>query len=197
MQATLQRQFFLDILSKAGGTRGPAQGREAWGKALHPQAGAPRLSRKRAPRAATGHESAPWVPGPSAAPGGEEWVRAFVRCSTARVLQAALARAQAEGRRRDRSERREAARGDCHGSAAGTGKTAEGVLRGQIPHVRGLQEPSRAQRWAALGRTRDVLTARSVERAAGGRSPRDIAGALEKALGQCVVSKSALSDMTD
>jgi transposase-like protein len=51
--------------------------------------------------------------------------------------------------------------------------------------------------WTALGRTSDVLTRLIVEMYAGGRSQRDIESALEKALGQFVVSKSAVSDITD
>jgi transposase-like protein len=76
-------------------------------------------------------------------------------------------------------------------------KTAEGVFRIQLPQVRGLREPYRSKLWAALGRTSDVLTRLIVEMYAGGMSQRDIESALEKALGQFVVSKSAVSDMTD
>lgn len=60
-------------------------------------------------------------------------------------------------------------------------QTAEGVLRWQLPHVRGLREPSRSHVWAALGRTRDVLATLMVERDAGGRSQRAMATALENA----------------
>ena len=43
-------------------------------------------------------------------------------------------------------------------------KTAEGVFRLHLPQVRGLRAPYRAQLWAALGRTSDVLTRLIVER---------------------------------
>jgi Transposase, Mutator family len=75
-------------------------------------------------------------------------------------------------------------------------QTAEGVFRGPLPPVRGLREPYRSKRWAVLGRTSDVLTRLMGEMSAGGRSQRDIESALDKALGQCVVSQSAVSDMT-
>jgi putative transposase len=51
--------------------------------------------------------------------------------------------------------------------------------------------------WTALGRTSDVLTTLLVEMYAGGMSQRDIEMALEKAFGQFVVSKSAISEMTE
>ena len=76
-------------------------------------------------------------------------------------------------------------------------KTAEGVFRLQLPQVRGLREPYRSKRWAALGRTSDVLTRLIVEMSAGGMAQHDMESALEKALGQFVVSKRAVSDLTD
>jgi transposase-like protein len=124
-------------------------------------------------------------------------VSALVRLSTARVLQEAREHEQTETLGRDRYERHEATCGYRHGYEAGTVKTAEGVLRLQVPQVRGRREPSRSKVWGALGRTSDVLATRMVEMDAGGMSQRDIAEALENALGQCVRSTSAMSDITD
>ena len=76
-------------------------------------------------------------------------------------------------------------------------KTAEGVFRWQRPPVRGLRAPYRSKLWAALDRTSDVLTRLIVEMYAGGMSQRAIESAWEKALGQFVVSKSAVSAITD
>jgi transposase-like protein len=77
-------------------------------------------------------------------------------------------------------------------------KTAEGGFRLQLAQVRELRElPYRSKLWAALGRTSDVLTRLIVEMYAGGMSQRDIESAFSKALGQFVVSKSAVSDITD
>ena len=104
---------------------------------------------------------------------------------------------QAEALGRSRYERQPTPQGYRNGYEDGTVKTAEGVFRLQLPPVRGLREPYRATLWAALGRTRDVLTRMIVEMYAGGMSQRDIESALEKALGQCVVSQRAVSDSTE
>jgi transposase-like protein len=155
------------------------------------------MPRKIVPSEAKVQEIAQLLQGHSATNDGEELLSALIRLSTERVLQEALAHEQAEVLGRERYERREAANGYRHGYEAGTVKTAEGVLRLQLPQVRGLREPYRSKLWAALGRTSDVLTTLIVEMYAGGMSPRDIEAALEKALGQFVLSKSAISDITD
>jgi transposase-like protein len=120
-------------------------------------------------------------------------VSALVRLSTERGLQEALEHEPAEALDRDRYERRESASGYRHGYRDGTVKTAEGVLRLQRPPVRGLHAPYRSKLWTALGRTRAVLTTLIGEMDAGGMSQRDIEMALEKVLGQFVVSTSAIS----
>jgi transposase-like protein len=76
-------------------------------------------------------------------------------------------------------------------------KTAEGVLGVKVPQVRGRDEPYRSQVWANLAKTSDHRKTLIVEMFVGGMSQRDIAAALEKALGQFVLSKSAISTMTD
>lgn len=121
----------------------------------------------------------------------------MVRLSTERVLQEALEQEQTEALGRTRYERQTTAQGYRKGYEEGTVKTAAGVFRLQLPQVRGLREPYRSTLWAALGRTSDVLTRLIVEMDAGGMSQRDIASALEQALGQFVVSKSVVSDITD
>jgi putative transposase len=67
----------------------------------------------------------------------------------------------------------------------------------KVPQGRGLDPPYRSQVWAKLAATSDRLKTLIGEMFVGGRSQRDIAAALEKALGQCVLSKSAISTMTD
>ena len=66
---------------------------------------------------------------------------ALIRLSTERVLQEALEQEQAETLGRSRYERREPGGGYRHGYEDGTVKTAEGVLRLQVPQVRGLRAP--------------------------------------------------------
>ena len=117
--------------------------------------------------------------------------------ATERVLQETLEQEQAEVLGRSRYERREAGPGYRNGDAAGTLKTAEGVLRVKVPQVRGMDMPYRSQVWAQLATTSARLKTLIVEMFVGGMSQRDIAAALEKALGQCVLSKSAVSTITD
>ena len=80
-------------------------------------------------------EIARWLHGPHEGSDGQALVSALVRLSTARVLQEALEHEQAETLGRDRYERREAPWGYRHGYEAGTVKTAEGVLRLQVPQT--------------------------------------------------------------
>jgi putative transposase len=155
------------------------------------------MGTKIAPSERKAQEIAQWLEGESDVPNGEELLSALVRLSTERVLQEALEQEQSEALGRSRYERQTMARGYRNGYEEGAVKTAEGVFRLQVPQVRGLREPYRSTLWAALGRTSDVLTRLIVEMYAGGMSQRDIESALEKALGQFVVSKSAVSDMTD
>lgn len=113
------------------------------------------------------------------------------------MLQEALEQEQSEALGRRRYERQTMAPGDRNGYEEGAVKTAAGVVRWQVPQVRGLREPERSKLWAALARISDVLTRLIVEMSAGGMSQRDMERALEKALGQLVVAKRAVSDRTD
>jgi transposase-like protein len=98
---------------------------------------------------------------------------------------------------RSRSERCEAAHGYRHGYEDGTLKTAEGVLRVKVPQVRGMDTPYRSQVGGKLAPTSDRRKTLIVAMFVGGMSQRDMEAALEKALGQCVLSKSAISTLTD
>jgi putative transposase len=155
------------------------------------------MQRKIAPSQTKAQEVLALLQGQTTAQSGEALLSALVRLSTERVLQEALEREQAEILGRDRYERREPARGYRNGYEDGTVKTAEGVLRVKVPQVRGGEETQRPTLWADLAKTSDSLTTLIVEMVARGRSPRDIEAALESALGQFVLSKSAISAMTD
>jgi len=120
-----------------------------------------------------------------------------VRLSTERVLQEALEQEQAQALGRGRYERREGELGYRNGYEAGTLKTAEGVLRVPVPQVRGREAPYRSQLWSNVANTSDVLKRLIVEMYVGGMSQRDIEYGLEKALGQFVLSKSTVSELTD
>jgi putative transposase len=128
---------------------------------------------------------------------GEELLSTLVRLSTERVLQEALEDEQARALGRERYERREGQLGSGNGYENGTLKTAEGVLRVQVPQIRGRGEPYRSELWSQVARTSEVLKRLIVEMYAGGLSQRDIEYGLEKALGQFVLSKSTVSELTD
>jgi putative transposase len=128
---------------------------------------------------------------------GEELLSTLVRLSTERVLQEALEDEQARALGRERYERREGQLGSGNGYENGTLKTAEGVLRVQVPQIRGRGEPYRSELWSQVARTSEVLKGLIVEMYAGGLSQRDIEYGLEKALGQFVLSKSTVSELTD
>jgi hypothetical protein len=119
---------------KAGRTRGSSPVQEAWLKAFNDrEQGAPRRPRKRAPREQKAPEQAPGLAGQSAPQSGEEFWRAFVRRAITRLLQAALAQAQAAALGRSRDERQPTPHGYRHGSADGTVKTAAGIFRPPAP----------------------------------------------------------------
>jgi transposase-like protein len=135
--------------------------------------------------------------GQAAAQRGEEFLSLVGRLSTERVVQEALEDEQARALGRERYAPRRAGRGYRNGYENGTLKTAEGVLRGKVPQIRGHEEPYRSQLWSQVATTSDVLKQLSVEMDVGGMSQRDIAYSLEKALGQFVLSKRTVSELTD
>jgi putative transposase len=67
----------------------------------------------------------------------------------------------------------------------------------QVPQIRGRDEPYRSQLWSQVAKTSEVLKRLIVELYAGGLSQRAMESSLEKALGQFVLSKSAVSELTD
>jgi putative transposase len=150
-----------------------------------------------APSAVKAQELRAMLQGANESQSGEELLSMLVRLSTERVLQEALEQEQAQTLGRGRYERREGAPGYRNGYEAGTLRTAEGVLGVQVPQIRGREEPSRSQLWSKVASTSDVLKRLIVEMYVGGMSQRDIEYGLEKALGQFVLSKSTVSELTD
>jgi transposase-like protein len=135
--------------------------------------------------------------GQSEGQSGEELLSTLVRLSTERVLQEALEHEQAEALGRARYERREGELGYRNGYENGTLRTAEGVMRVQVPQIRGREEPYRSQLWSNMASTSDMLKRLIVEMYVGGMSQRDIEEGLEKALGHFVLSKSRVSELTE
>ena len=132
------------------------------------------MEKKRAPSERKAQEIQALVQGQLDAQSGEELLSTLVRLSTERVLQEALEEEQAVALGRGRYERREEERGYRNGYEQGTLKTAEGVLRVEVPQIRGREEPYRSPLWGQVGRTSDVLKRLIVEMYAGGLSQRDI-----------------------
>jgi len=66
-----------------------------------------------------------------------------------------------------------------------------------VPPLSGRAEPARSQLGSGLANTSEVLKTLIVEMYAGGMSQRDSEYSLEKALGQFVLSKSMVSELTD
>lgn len=155
------------------------------------------MEKKIAPSERKAQEIHALVQGQLDAQSGEELLSTLVRLCTERVLQEALEDEQAMALGRERYERRGSELGYRNGYEAGTLKTAEGVVRVQVPQIRGREEPYRSQLWSQVAKTSDVLKRLIVEMYAGGLSQRDIEFGLEKALGQFVFSKSAVSELTD
>jgi putative transposase len=155
------------------------------------------MEKKIAPSERKAQELRALVQGQLEAQSGEELLSTLVRLSTERVLQEALEEEQARALGRERYERREGQLGSRNGYEMGTLKTAEGVLRVEVPQIRGREEPYRSELWSQVAKTSEVLKRLIVEMYAGGLSQRDIEYGLEKALGQFVLSKSAVSELTD
>jgi putative transposase len=128
---------------------------------------------------------------------GEELLSTLVRLSTERVLQEALEHEQAEALGRGRYEARGEKLGYRNGYENGTLKTGEGVLRVKLPQIRGREDPYRSQLWGQVATTSEVLKRLIVEMYVGGMSQRDIEYSLESAVGQFVLSKSTVSELTD
>jgi putative transposase len=135
--------------------------------------------------------------GQTDAQSGEELLSTLVRLSTERVWQEALEQEQTTALGRGRYETRGEQIGSRNGYENGTLKTAEGVLRVKLPQIRGREAPYRSPLWRQVATTSEVLKRLIVEMYVGGMSQRDIEYSLESAVGQFVLSKSTVSEMTE
>jgi putative transposase len=155
------------------------------------------MEKKIAPSEKKAQELRALLAGEGEAQSGGELLSALVRLSTERMLQEALEQEQAEHLGRARYERRAGSQGYRNGYEDGTLKTAEGVLRLKVPQISGREEPYRSELWSQVARMSERLKRLVVEMYAGGLSQRDIEDSLERALGQFILSKSAVSELTD
>ena len=76
-------------------------------------------------------------------------------------------------------------------------KTAEGKIPVEQPQVRDTEEPFRSRLWPFLKGNSDVLQHLVVEMYARGLSTRDIEDTFTDKSGQCLLSKSAVSQVTE
>jgi putative transposase len=155
------------------------------------------MEKKIAPSEAKAQALRALLQGQTDAQSGEELLSTVVRLSTERVLQEALEQEQTTALGRGRYEARGEQLGYRNGYEKGTLKTAEGVLRVKLPQIRGREEPYRSPLWRQVTPTSDVLKRLIVEMYVGGMSQRDIEYSLESAVGQFVLSRSTVSELSE
>ncbi len=89
------------------------------------------------------------------------------------------------------------AEGHRNGYRTGRLKTAEGEVEYSVPQVRGLEEPFRSKLRPALGKRTEKLEDLAVEMYARGLSTRDIEAALCDEKGRSLLSRTAVSQVTE
>jgi transposase-like protein len=122
-----------------------------------------------------------------------------LRLAARLVLQEALEAEQADFLGRDRYQRDGPGerRGYRNGYEPATLKTAEGNLPVQIPQVRGTEAPLHSALLSFLGQHTEVLTRLVTEMYARGLSTRDVEDAFTDATGQGLITRTAVSEVTD
>ena len=87
--------------------------------------------------------------------------------------------------------------GERNGYRRGRLKTAEGEVEYSVPQVRGLEEPFRSRIRPELGKRTEALEDLAVEMYARGLSTRDIEAALCDEKGRSLLSRTAVSQVTE
>lgn len=130
---------------------------------------------------------------------GMNIVSSLVETITRLVVQELLEGEQADflgGR--GRYERRGGGEGGLrNGYERGRVRTAEGAVEVRVPQVRGSAEPYRSTLMSFLEGNSDVLDRLVTEMYARGLSTRDVEDAFRDATGELLISKSAVSQITD
>jgi putative transposase len=99
---------------------------------------------------------------------------------------------------RGRYERRGAdQRGSRNGYEGGRIRTAEGAIDVRVPQVRGAEGPYRSTLMSFLEGNSEVLDRLVTEMYARGLSTRDVEDAFRDSTGELLISKSAVSEITD
>lgn len=113
------------------------------------------------------------------------------------ITQQALEQDQTDFLGRGHYERVGERRGHRNGYEPARLKTAEGEVGIKVPQVRGTPEPYRPRLMAFLEGNSDVLERLVVEMYARGLSTRDVEDCFTDATGKLLISKSAVSEITD
>lgn len=112
------------------------------------------------------------------------------------LVQQGLEQEQTDFLGRDRYERG-SERGWRNGYEPARIRTAEGTVTAAVPQVRGGSEPFHPKLLAFLAGNSDVLERLVAEMYARGLSTRDVEDCFRDATGELVISKSAVSEITD
>ena len=130
---------------------------------------------------------------------GSNIVSALVETVTRLVVQELLEGEQAEflGGRGRYERRGEDQAGSRNGYEPARVRTAEGTIEVAVPQVRGAGEPFRSSLMSFLDGNSEVLERLVTEMYARGLSTRDVEDAFRDATGEVLLSKSAVSEITD
>jgi len=130
----------------------------------------------------------------------ESWLSMVMKKGAALILQELLEKEATEFLGRDHYQR---AKGEENRSGYRNGyeprkiRTGEGKMEVYLPQVRGGEEPFRTKLGASLKGNTEVLEKLTIEMYARGLSTRDIEDALLEATGDMVLSKTAVSEVTE
>jgi putative transposase len=136
-----------------------------------------------------------WLAGKQSLEEKQPWLSQLIRLSAEKTLQEILEAEQREYLGRARYQRAEAEPVYRNGYEPGTLKTGEGVLRVEKPQLRGLEQPYRSQLWERFERSSEQLRQLVVEMYVLGMSQRDIEQALERSLGEFLLSRQSVSQI--
>jgi transposase-like protein len=130
---------------------------------------------------------------------GENIISAFVETVTRLVVQELLEAEQADylGGRGRYERRASDQRGSRNGYEPGRIRSAEGAIGVRVPQVRDAGETYRSNLMTFLEGNSEVLERLVTEMYARGLSTRDVEDAFRDATGELLISKSAVSDITD
>ncbi len=130
---------------------------------------------------------------------GSNIVSALVETVTRLVVQEVLEAEQADylGGRNRYERRGEDQSGSRNGYESGRVRTAEGAIEVAVPQVRGVEQPFRSSLMSFLDGNSEVLERLVTEMYARGLSTRDVEDAFRDATGDMLISKSAVSEITD